>query len=528
MLRVDGSSDELSILSIVQQAEDIRAIVGDVKPQAFSLHRLLLAIIHRALDGPNSVDEWVELNGDWAEVAASVEDYLGLFEERFDLCHPTQPFYQVAGLHTAKGEVSGLEKIIVDVPNGSPYFTTRVGEGIEQVSLREAARWLVHVQAFDTSGIKSGAVGDPRVKGGKGYPIGVAWAGQLDGVEVIGSTLRETLMLNLVPTGVPGIDIKTGVEDRPPWERTQLTSQEDGSTRPPRGFVDLYTWQSRRVLLHGDLDSVTGVVLANGDKITPQNKHTVEPMSLWRYSEPQSKKFGDTVYMPGIHDPSKLFWRGLASMLPDTPREGVKSAPAPVQMPAVLKWIDALRFHRALPSNSIVRVHSTGYIYGSQSAVVDELFDDVLAFPSALLSPENAALRLVALNAVDQTDRGVFALVSLARNLAAAAGAGDLDGFGDRAREQVYALLDAPFRAWLTTLNLVESESQAAARWHSQAREMVRGQADQLVRSVGPAAWRGREVSGRHVDVGQAEIWFGLALTKAFPRAFDNRQELAR
>ena len=165
-------------------------------------------------------------------------------------------------------------------------------------------------------------------------------------------------------------------------------------------------------------------------------------------------------------------------------------------------------------------------MYGSQSSVISELFDDLLAFPASLLSAENYELRLTALGAIDQTDKGVFALTTLARNLASARGAGDVDGFGDRTRESAYSLLDAHFRRWLSSLRVDEPATKALGRWHKPAREIIRREAERLLIDAGPAAWQGRNSGGRHVDSGQAEVWFRKALNTALPYAFeDTRQE---
>lgn len=154
---------------------------------------------------------------------------------------------QVAGLHTATGATSGLSKLIAEVPDGAPYFTTRAGDGLSHVGPAEAARWVVHCQAFDPSGIKSGAVGDPRVKGGKGYPIGVGWCGNLGLVIAEGRDLAETLLLNLV------LDHPSTAEDVPVWEREEpLTAAVDPvlATRGrSHGPVELLVWQSRRIRL---------------------------------------------------------------------------------------------------------------------------------------------------------------------------------------------------------------------------------------------------------------------------------------
>lgn len=516
----DGRVGEVSLTEVIAQAPLIRSISGDVPTQGFAIHRLLLAILHRALRGPNDLEDWTELRGDWPGVTQDVATYLADFSDRFDLFHPAHPFYQVADLHTARDEVFGLERIIVDVPNGHQFFTTRSGAGLAEISAAEGARWVVHAQAFDPSGIKSGAVGDERVKGGRGYPIGVAWTGQLGGVELLGSNLQETLMLNLIVPDAQGIDIKTGETDLPPWERPPLGAAEEELDRPPRGIIDLYTWQSRRVRLVGSPQGVTHVVLTNGDRITPQNKQRAEPMSLWRYSVPQTKKFGHDTYMPKEHDPTRALWRGLSALLPTAQRDESAGSPAPHLQSANLKWLGILRGDGLIGEAAPARVHATGFLYGSNNSVVDELVDDVVEFPADLLAPGNEPLRRTAVDAVADTEEGVKAVGVLARNLAAAAGARETDGFSARAREDAYTRLDAPFRRWLSTISPHEPRADALHRWHAAARTILAAVADEHIADSGSTAWIGRESGGRHIDTGIARVWFTRSLGKALPHAW--------
>ncbi len=519
----DGSSGTVSLVEAFARADSIRTLTGDISTQRFALHRLLLAILHRATGDPQSTSDWSELASSWPQVAEGVRIYLEHFATRFDLFHPSEPFFQVADLRTARNEVFGLERLLSDVPNGHQYFTNRSGSGLWKISPAEAARWLVHAHAYDTSGIKTGAVGDSRAKGGRGYPQGVAWAGLLGGIELTGSTLQETLLLNLIAPASPSLSIRTGEDDLPPWEVPQLLPEN--LPRTPRGFIDLYTWQSRRIRLHGDRDGVTGVVLSYGDKLTPQNMFTTEPMTAWRYSEPQTKVHGRTTYMPREHQPSRSFWRGLAALLPSTEAAPGGKGPARTLPPAVLTWAGELHEDGVLPHGSLVRVHATGLVYGSQSSVVDELVEDTLLLPAGLLAPHAAVLRATAIDAVGHTEAAVDSLANLARNLATASGAGDTDGHRDRAREAAYARIDAPFREWLTTLHEEEERDTALTRWHVRARVIIRGAGEQMLSDAGPSAFRGRRSNGRLVDTGQSAAWFSHALSAALPYAFPIRQE---
>lgn len=526
MLRRDGQLEEVSLVDAIARAGEFTQIVGEVPTQVFAIQRLLLAVLHRAVDGPRDLDEWQVIREDWLGTVALVRRYLDTFRDRFFLFHPTTPFFQVADLRTTSDKVSGLEKLVVDVPNGAPFFTTRLGPGLEWMPGAEAARWLVHVHAFDPSGIRSGAVGDPRVNNGKVFPVGTGWSGQIGGVLVVGNSMLESLQLNLVVAGL--LNLVSDGTDLPPWERPQLTEKvEIGAGRPePRGIVDLYTWQTRRVRLVGDAEHVTGVVLCQGDPMTPHNRQDIEPMTAWRYSEPQTKKAGRDVYMPRQHDPERQFWRGLSGLLPMVGVDATPKGKARFLAPTVVTWIGVLVGRGWVDAAAVIRLRATGIAYGSNNSVVDEIVDDTLTIPASLLGESASALGVAAIDAVERAEEAARVVADLARNLSRAAGADtENDGPALRAREKFYANLDAPFRSWLLTLDPDEPATAAAARWQAVVRQTATAQAAELLRESGPAAWVGREVRGSHVDSGKAEAWFWPKLDTALPRGRANEME---
>lgn len=519
MHNLDGQVEEVSLRDLFARAHELRSVLGEIPTQTFALVRLALAILHRAVDGPPGAGEWAAL---WREPTLPVEDvsyYLDRFRARFDLLSPGTPFYQVAGLRTEKGDFTKLDRLIADVPANTYFFTTRLGPGIDRLGFAEAARWVVHCQAFDPSGIKSGAVGDPRVKGGKGYPIGTGWAGMLGGVLVEGRTLRETLLLNLVPDHA--WDVPPAADDLPAWERDpQDAWPEFPDGYQPTGPLQLYTWQSRRIKLCYDSDGVSGVLIANGDRLTSHNQFRVEPMSVWRRSRAQEKKTGKVpTYLPRMHDPERAIWRGLAALLEDN-RPSLQGKEGHGHLrPAVLDWIDRARAEDLLSESYQMRARTIGMLYGSQSATTAEVIDDVLALSVVLLGEAGQELRSTAIDAVRDAEAAAQALGELASHLAVAAG-GEGGGPRDRARELGYAQLDHPFRRWLAGLGPDMSPAQARQQWQREADQIVRRAGRALVEQAGPAAWRGREATiwgkPRHVSTPEADNWFRGQLRKIF------------
>lgn len=524
--RLDGTAAELSLREVFAAAGSLRRLVGDVPTQEFALLRLLLAIVHDAVDGPEDLDAWEEL---WCseDPFAEVAGYLDQHRERFDLLHPQAPFFQVAGLRTAKDEVASLNRIVADVPNGDPFFTMRMPE-VDRLGFAEAARWVVHAHAFDTSGIKSGAVGDPRVKGGKGYPQGVAWAGNLGGVLAEGRSLRETLLLNLVAADTGTVRMEK--DDRPAWRREPCgpaaTDKVELASRPS-GPRDLYTWQSRRLRLHHDGDGVHGVVLSYGDPLSPsRDMHRSEPMTGWRRSKPQEKKLGrPLVYMPREHDPTRAVWRGLSSLLFAGRQQGAGqgSEAADSIRPRVLEWMARLATEGAVPRRSLIRARTIGAVYGTQQSVIDEVVDDGVTMPVVLLHERDPRYGQAAVDAVTDAEGAVNALGDLAADLAKATGA-EPGPSRDTARDLGFGAVDGPYRQWLRDLGECDDPRRARGEWQRAAHRIVSGLATGLLDAAGQAAWEGRVVDTpkgpRWLDDTIADWWFRARLNKALHHPF--------
>lgn len=515
----DGSQREMSLRQIFAQADQVRRIAGELPTQEFALVRLLLAIAHDALDGPGDIETWGELRAD-PECFAPVGAYLDRHRERFDLLHPAAPFFQTAGLRTAKDEVFSLNRIVADVPNGEPFFTARMPT-VEQLSFAEAARWVVHAHAYDTSGIKSGAVGDDRVKSGKVYPLGTGWAGGLGGVFVEGENLRETLLLNLVAADTDEIEFTA--DDRPAWRREPCPP--GGTERTPTGLRDLYTWQTRRLRLHHDEETVTGVVLGYGDPLTSRNAHRREPMTAWRRSTAQEKKLRQSpVYLPRDHDPARSAWRGIASLVADRSETVQGTEPAAYLRPGILEWVARLVTNGELPRDFLVRARVIGAKYGTQQSVIDEIADDQLTMPVVLLHRQDRTCAQQAIGAADDADLAVRALGDLATDLTRATGS-EGEGARSAARELGFTALEHPYRTWVAALADADDPFERRSAWQRDVHGVVRGIGKRLVAQAGDAAWQGRTVVDKKgalwLNAGLAEKWFRGRLVKILGPFFE-------
>lgn len=516
-LGVDGGDRAVSLRDAFTEAGQLRRLSGELPTQDAAVLRVMLAILHRALpvEGDDEIcgRVWGQWWADGTVPVAQVLDYLDEWSDRFDLLDPQRPFFQVADLHTARGGTSGLRKLIADLPAGHQFFTNRAGEGARWLSLDEAARWLVHCHAFDISGIKSGAIGDDRVKGGKGYPTGTGWSGNLGLIVLEGATLAQTLLLNLALSRLSPDD------DKPVWEQDALTAAATGQDSP-RGVAQAMTWQSRRVRLVPEGDRVIDVLICNGDQVRVRNQHLIETMTGWRRSTPQEKKHRESlVYMPHEHRAERAVWQGLAALLQAEPiASGARNGASNLQS-ATVGWTGQMRHLGRLPGEDVVMVHTTGLAYGSQSSVIETSLSDRIALRAEVL--DDAGLQASAVRAAGLADTAASLVARLGQDIAEAEGRRDSRD-GDAAKEHLLQLLDSMFRQWVLRLGDVDRDEHDVA-WITDVRRAASGYAETLYAQASPAALRGREVTrprGRtlHLDAGLAHRFFTRALDQQIPR----------
>ena len=516
--RSNGDTQEVSLLDAFAEATDIAGLAGELPTQEVACLRLMLAVLYRCVEpGEANADQWSEWFDDPAPLFERAAGHLRQHAARFDLLHLETPFFQVAGLRTAKNEASGVGKLIAEVPDGYQFFTTRAGAATTSLTYAEAARWLVHAQAFDYSGIKSGAVGDDRVKGGRGYPIGTGFTGSLGLLIAEGANLAETLMLNLV------LDM-WAADDRTPWEMPADSAAVNPQRLVPRGPADVATWQIRRIRLEHNGVHVTGVVLANGDPIGPQNRLNVEPQSSWRYSEPQTKKFGHTVYMPLEHYPERGMWRGLAATLGHGSTAGAtKSGEAAYRRAGLLNWLGFLEEHEDTQRAQRVTLRAVGIGYGPQSSSVAAIVDDRLVLPLKVLADDVVEQRAV--DAVTQAEAVGRAVGRFAANIADAGGRrllpGAKDGVRDGAAETFYAAVAPRYAEWLRGLGDRDQLRAQEREWQQSMKRLAQEHVAEIASGASPAALVGREIGGHRLNLAIAESYLYVALRKALPLAFE-------
>ena len=536
VLYVSGQTQEVSLKQLFDESNSIRKIHSGDATTDVAILGVAVAIFFRAvLENTEEYGElyrepkkWIQnisLGG--SEQLYFVQDYLKKYQDRFNLFDAERPFMQVADLHTSKGEVKPVSRLVLD--SESEYFSMRAEQTLTSLSYAEAARYLVTVQAYDYSGIKSGAVGDPRVKGGRGYPIGVGWYGATGKIIVHGENLTETLLycidyeqlLNV--ERVRGKNHRLALQDKPVWERElpdtaapraytggDPTKYKDEPT-PATGMCEILTWQSRRVRLFPENGRVTGVLVSNGDKWLDRNTYT-DPLTAYRFSKNQSTQT-HYVWMPQTHSAERTLWRGADALL-----TRLSSSQEKQNKPAtVIRQISSGKY---FSPDTKTKIQLVGMVYGTQSSIVEETIDESVTLELGILTEQGAEISAMVRDNIQLTMDAAIALGQYAGNLLRAAG--KEYEFRPSVTESILHRMEDEFRSWLADLSVSDDVSTQAAKWQSKVRRILEDEADQLAVSAGPKAAIGTIYDEQLYNTAKARRQFGGRLYKLLPLAYSS------
>ncbi|WP_462334728.1 type I-E CRISPR-associated protein Cse1/CasA [Varibaculum cambriense] len=544
----DGKRQMLSLQECFSHACEIRRLSFGQDAVSFAVLRVMVAIMQRTLYVASAANRgwnaptWKHAYESPQETLGLVDQYLEVWRDRFFLFDSERPFFQHPTVHKADNTYFKIDKFLSDVPDNKQLFTMRIGAGTENLSYPDAAAQLIHLQAFAPSGTLSGAVGDERVKQGKGYPIGTGWVGAQGGVYVEGKNLFSTLMLNTLAIGQPGQEseeaqaagiITTNPElDLPVWEREEQPVGQRAEIYP-QGLADMLTWQSRRVRLIDGGNSVIGLVLCQGDRLGEKetsafaNAQIREPMGAWRFSEPQTKQNKRVTYMPRKHDPSRALWRGLTSLLPEFPGKPVTYKNTQVEAslpPAVVRWVGWLLSNAYLPESATYRLCSCGYEYGDRESSFEEAISDYLAVPPRLLTGKDQKSLYLLKTGMELLDELASAIASLAGNLQRSIGAEDTSLATRTTRERFYSEIDNQFRAWL--LGMGSANYELDSLWEA-GYGIAKKLESELLVAAPDEAMKGRIKNGTVFDLPNCVKWFAIRLykTKSKVSAFNELKE---
>ncbi len=374
----DGRMEEFGLRTALANARQLRGLQGDSPLETAALYRLLLAVLHGALRGPQNRSEWAKL---WEKGwdPGQVEGYLDRWRHRFDLFDPARPFYQQADARAKRKSVITLAMDMASGNNAAlfDHHTEEVGVSL---SPPKAARALVVAQHFGLAGLWMPGVTFTDAPWGRGIIFFVE-----------SDDLFRTLLLNLLPYPDEKHNrMASNPTDRPAWEND---NPYEPVRQIPEGYLDYLTWQNRRILLtpEGDENApvVRSMTMAPGLRLNPL---ILDPMKLYR----KGKEEG---YLSTRFSEERALWRDSASLF------GLKSASGSLP-PQTFFWLADLVANGVIPMELRYRFMAFGM--ANDQAKVEFFQQEHFPLPLEYLQREELVEQLA--SALDVAEKVRFAL----------------------------------------------------------------------------------------------------------------------
>lgn len=292
----NGARDELGIRDTLLRAKEI-ATIEDASPLVVAaLHRFLLAVMYRALEGPTDIDQAKALFRDGLP-GEKIAAYLETWRGRFWLFDEEYPFGQIPTFEPKAWRTWTVLAAEHNADNAKVLFDHVDVGAPGTISCAFAVRWILATQTFSVSCGKSELShtrGAPSAKAVMALPLG--------------RDLHDTILLSLVPQ-----HREIHVGDLPLWERAPepLERLKAGAARGADGFADCYTWRTRSIRLESsDSGRIGKLAFASG--VGNSSINQTDPMLGYRIDDKNGK-------LP-IRFRDRGFWRDFDSLLPDASR----------------------------------------------------------------------------------------------------------------------------------------------------------------------------------------------------------------
>lgn len=516
-----GSTKDVSMLELFENAAKYSELAGDTKTQDFAVLRILLAVLHTVFsrfDVKGNSYEYFELGDryipnksveecDLENYKADLEDtwlniwengkfpnivceYLNKWHDRFYLFDEKYPFLQVRKYDVRSGvlskdspsPISGktINRLISESENKLSLFASKneaYGKRNKEIlSASEIARWLITLHGYI-------GLSDKVIFGKAKYKASKGWLFDLGGVYLKGSNLFETLMLNCyLPCGTGG-----NLENiqRPCWETTgeeQINFYlKDNNIY---SLAELYTVWSRAVYIDPDFDinEPFSCRIVKLPEINHKNNF-LEPMTIYSYNKNGDNKDSFT---PKKHIQNQSLWRSFGMIT----KNSLTSDTLSYRCPGIIDWLNEItcisRREKLGINNFIQGIVSVSMADdGNATSWVptDEIVDFLSIKDFVLTDVKAGGWTNIINDVIDHTKKVVeFTYKNYLKDIK------DIrrlngDSFVSQNIEQVYFVIDKSFKQWLSGIDVADDQALKAGEWYSKLKKLLYHEAKRIYES---------------------------------------------
>lgn len=332
-----GQTEHVGLLDLFRRAHELKALLPETPDIASGLYRMLLAILHRAYDGPRNLKkEWRAIWDHGRFDGDRIGPYLTKWRSRFDLWDSNHPFLQDPTIPLDPSEdADSVSRLFVERAQGNnpTLFDHTLDEERPVIDTATAARRLIGSQTMALGG---------RIAGAAASALANPFAASVTFI-VLGDTLFHTLALNLLVYDGKQ-PIPSSAKDLPSWERDIAEAKSRGA----EGYLDLVTWRPRRYRLvpgDGAGRTVAGVIAAGeADRFVAEEVR--DPFAAYRVSESAG-------YLPLRMDPDRALWRDSFPFFAGDGDWG--------RTPANINQAGSLVVDGVIPRSQLLRVMAVGF-----------------------------------------------------------------------------------------------------------------------------------------------------------------------
>lgn len=532
-----GESKKVSLIDLFENSHKYISLACDTKTQEFAVFRFLLAITQTVFSRFNYLGQaydFIELDDRYKQIENVDEDnaeeyeevlietwqklyekgsfpdividYLEKWRDRFYLFDDEYPFYQVCEdeisiEYTNKnpGRISGknINRRISESNNKLALFSPKneIDNNKEMLKYDEIVRWLLTFQGYT-------GLSDKTIFGEEKYKASKGWLFDIGGVYLSDNNLFVTLLINTILFDDRNYFLN---KQKPCWEYTskEIINKKLNNTRPDN-LAELYTDWSRAVNIDSEINEENPFFMSVVK--LPEIEHVelfLEPMTIWKKNNTGESK---DRYTPRKHPINQSIWRSFGNIvLPDEKRDIT---------PGVIKWYKNMISRYINHSITINTVSMQDDGNATSWVPVNEIIDTLNVNQILIIDDVDGGWVERITNTIDLTKKVVsltfrrfLADISLIRNYESAS-------FVDKNVEELYFLIDAPFREWISSIDFDDSKDEKVIYWKKELKLIVEKKTEEIISQATSRDYRGVIINEKAFNIINAYSKFKFYLDK--------------